>query len=314
MTPTTPLFHNTSNVVKLVLFICIVFVSFIICMVLGFLIALPIFGISFPELLKAITQSTNPEYISIIKYFQAVSQFGLFILPVIIFALLVSRNMMDYLQINHRTKILSIVISILIMVVSIPLINWLADLNSKMQLPASLAGIENWMKESEDAAAKITEAFLNVSTIFGLLSNLFIIALLAAIGEEFFFRGILQKLFYDWTKNIHVAVFLSAILFGAFHLQFYGFIPRVLLGALFGYLLYWSGSLWLPIMAHFTNNALAVIMDFLERKKQINFDADKIGTEDNAVLLVLLSLIIVGALIFLFYRTEKTKPEIPLQI
>jgi len=283
-------------------------------MVLGFLIALPIFGISFPELLKAITQSTNPEYISIIKYFQAVSQFGLFILPVIIFALLVSRNMMDYLQINHRTKILSIVISILIMVVSIPLINWLADLNSKMQLPASLAGIENWMKESEDAAAKITEAFLNVSTIFGLLSNLFIIALLAAIGEEFFFRGILQKLFYDWTKNIHVAVFLSAILFGAFHLQFYGFIPRVLLGALFGYLLYWSGSLWLPIMAHFTNNALAVIMDFLERKKQINFDADKIGTEDNAVLLVLLSLIIVGALIFLFYRTEKTKPEIPLQI
>ncbi len=276
-------------------------------MILGFLIAMPLFGVGFLELFNALTQSANPEYATIAKYFQSVSQIGLFITPVIVFALLVSKNIKEYLQLNKGTKLLSIALSCLIMIVAIPFINWLALINSKIHLPGFLAGMESWMKESEDAAAKITEVFLNVSTIYGLLANLFVIAVLAAVGEELFFRGVLQKLFLEWTKNIHIAIFFSAFLFGAIHLQFYGLIPRVLMGALFGYLLYWSGSLWLPIMAHFTNNALAVIVDFLSRKKQLNFDIDKVGTENNAVLLSTFSLLLIFSLIFLFYRTEKRK-------
>jgi uncharacterized protein len=314
MTRANPLFSNTSYSTKFVLFISIVFVSFIICMFLGFIIALPLFGIGFSDLLKAFSQSADPQDISIMKYFQSVSQFGLFIIPAIVFSLLVSKNSKEYLQINQKTKILSIVFSCLIMIAAIPFINWLADLNLKMQFPASLAGLENWMKESENTAAKITEAFLNVSSILGLLGNLFVIAVLAAVGEELFFRGVLQRLFHDWTKNIHLAIFLSAFIFGVFHLQFYGLIPRVLMGTLFGYLLYWSGSLWLPIMAHFTNNALAVIVDFLSRKKQLNFDMDTIGTEDNALLLVLSSIIIVCALIYTFYKIEKRKVKIPISL
>jgi len=195
------------------------------------------------------------------------------------------------------------------MVVAIPTINWLAEMNSKMQLPSSMSGVEQWMKESEAAAAKITEVFLNVSTISGLFTNILIVALIAAVGEELFFRGVLQKLLFQWSKNIHVAIIFTAILFGAFHLQFYGFIPRVLMGVLFGYLLYWSGSIWLPILAHFTNNALAIIVDFFTRKKQIDFDVDKIGIDENAILWSSISFVLIGTLIYLFYRIEKNKPS-----
>ncbi len=276
-------------------------------MVLGFMIALPLFGINAMELFNALSLTDNSENINVFKYFQSVSQIGLFIFPAIVFAALVSKNIKEYLQVKGNIKFLSLVISCLIMVAAIPLINWLAEMNSRMQLPGFLAGLENWMKESEDSAAKVTEAFLNVSSVSGLLANLIVIAVLAAIGEEFLFRGVLQKLFYEWSKNIHIAIFLSAFLFGVFHLQFYGLIPRVLMGALFGYLLYWSGSIWLPILAHFMNNAVAVIVDFLSRKKHFTIDIDTIGTEENALLLVSISLIMVLGMAFLFYKKEKKK-------
>jgi membrane protease YdiL (CAAX protease family) len=303
-----PVFSQTPAIVKIVLFISMVFVSFVACMVLGFFIAMPIFGVNMIEIYKAISESANPEYMPIVKYFQAVSQLGLFIVPPVIFALLVSKKPGTYLGLSSRTRVISILLTILIMVAAIPFINFLVEINAGMQLPGFMAGLEKWMKESEEAAAKITEAFLNVSTFKGLLGNIVVVALLASIGEEFFFRGILQRLFQDWTKNIHVAVLLSAIVFGAFHLQFYGFIPRTLMGVLFGYMFYWSGSLWLPIAAHFANNAIAVITDFLSRKYQLQFDIDKIGTENNAVLLVSVSILLVSSLLFLFYRTEKQLP------
>ena len=104
-------------------------------------------------------------------------------------------------------------------------------------------GIEKWMKDAEESAAEITKAFLDVKTIPGLVFNVFMIAFLPAVGEELLFRGIIQRIFTDMTKSHHWGIWISAILFSAMHFQFYGFVPRVLLGALFGYLLVWSGSI-----------------------------------------------------------------------
>jgi len=309
MSPVNTVFSNTPNPVKFVLLISIVFVSFIFSMIFGLVSAKFMFQISFAELLDILTQSTNTSYIIVVKYFQIISQFGLFIIPAVVFSLLVKGNISEYLQLGTKIRILSLLLAIMIVIVAVPMINLLVEMNAAMQLPEFLGGVEQWMKNHEEAAAKITESFLNVTSFNGLLFNLLVIAVFAAIGEEFFFRGVLQKIFQNWMKNVHLAILTSSFIFAAFHLQFYGFIPRMLLGVMFGYLFYWSGSLWLPVAAHFVNNAFAVILDFLNRKNIIHFNADKIGVENNSYFYIPISMVIFSAMIFLLYRTEKNKKK-----
>jgi len=139
-----------------------------------------------------------------------------------------------------------------------------------------------------------------------MLYMVFMIGLLPALGEELLFRGILQRLFSEWTRNIHAGIWISAVLFSAMHMQFYGFIPRMMLGALLGYLLAWSGSLWLPVIAHFINNASAVVLTYLFSKNVIELDADKIGTGDE-MNVVWISIVVVAFLLLLIYRIEKNR-------
>jgi hypothetical protein len=135
------------------------------------------------------------------------------------------------------------------------------------------------------------------------------IAILPAFAEEILFRGVLANLFKDWTKNVHVAVFLSSFIFAAIHMQFYGFLPRFLLGMALGYLFFWSGSLWLPVAAHFTNNFLSVIVEFLFRKGITSTNADNFGT-NNAAWLTAISIVGVTALLYYIYKlTNKQKTE-----
>ncbi len=140
-----------------------------------------------------------------------------------------------------------------------PFIDMLNTWNQGLHLPDSMHAIEQWMTDSEKQAESLTKQLLNVTTWGGFLSNILVIALLAGIGEELLFRGVLQKILIKWTGNIHTGILITAILFSAIHLQFFGFIPRMVLGALLGYLYVWSRSLWVPITAHALNNAWVVI-------------------------------------------------------
>lgn len=158
------------------------------------------------------------------------------------------------------------------------------------------------MKSSEEQAARITEAFLIMTSPSELLFNLFMIALIPAIGEELLFRGIVQNIFSRWLKNNHAAIWLSALLFSAMHMQFYGFIPRLMLGVMLGYLLVWSGNIWWPIIAHFVNNAAAVIFSYLFQNNFSNFDPDKIGVGADQMVSVMLSLGFTAIILFLLHK------------
>ena len=125
-----------------------------------------------------------------------------------------------------------------------------------------------------------------------------------AIGEEFFFRGVLQRLFSEWFRNAHVAIIVTAFIFSAIHFQFYGFIPRFLLGLFLGYMFYWSGTLWLPIIIHFINNGLAVLVAFLAARGLLNVDFETFGSSENWFVNVS-SIVIISALIFLLFRLRK---------
>jgi len=153
-----------------------------------------------------------------------------------------------------------------------------------------------------------------------LIYNLLLMALLPALSEETLFRGTLQQMMYKGTSSIstsnnspntkqHVAVWVSAILFSAIHFQFYGFVPRMLLGVLFGYLLLWSGSLWLPILAHFTNNAMAVILYNIYYMQGKNVDEiDALGTGDT-LWLGILSIILTALGVYLIRKLLRLKQE-----
>ena len=110
-----------------------------------------------------------------------------------------------------------------------------------------------------------------------MLFNIFLIAFIPAMGEELFFRGALQGALRDW-KGIKTAIWITAIVFSAIHLQFYGFVPRMLLGAFFGYLIFWSNSIWPAVLAHFVNNVMAVIFYYFKYNGYKLPDIDTIGT------------------------------------
>lgn len=243
---------------------------------------------------------SNPNIIKGMKIAQALSAVLIFIIPSFLFAYFSSEKKISYLKINKGfPSIIGIAVIILVFTI-MPLINWSGEINSKLSLPEFMSGIENWMKSSEENLKKLTEAFLQMDGIGDMLVNVVIIALLAAVGEELLFRGAMQNVLVEWTKNIHVAVWITAILFSAFHMQFYGFIPRMLMGVVLGYLYIWSGSLWLPILFHFLNNGMAVVFAYLVGKGMISAEAETIGSGDSPIYFVLASAVLsLGLLLFI---------------
>jgi membrane protease YdiL (CAAX protease family) len=255
------------------------------------------------------TGFNDPAVIGMLKYFQIVQSFGLFIVPPIILGYLFHGNFIKYLYLNRAIPASSVFIAVMIMISALPLINFIGELNAGMNMPVWMAGVEQWMKASEEKAAKLTEAFLDVKTHGGLLLNLLMIAVLPAFGEEFLFRGVIQRIFIRITQNFHWGIWISAILFSAMHMQFYGFVPRMLLGALFGYLLVWSGSLWIPITAHFINNGIAIVASFYISRQKLSPYIDEIGSTHSTFYLTAISLVFV-ALLLAFFRKQNRKQSL----
>jgi membrane protease YdiL (CAAX protease family) len=290
------------TVSKFILAMGIVLLCMGLFLFISVFIAMAVYGLGLVQLQNLLTDVSNPQSIPLMKLIQTCSAIGTFIIPAFIIAYLIDQRPMNYLSLNKRVRLVPVVLVILAVIVSLPLINFLGELNSRMVLPSFLSGLEKWMKDSEDKAAELTKSFLVMNSVSDMLFNVFMIALLPAIGEELLFRGIIQKLFSQWTKNVHAGIWISAILFSAMHVQFYGFVPRMMLGVLLGYLLYWSGSLWLPIFAHFVNNAAAIVFTYLFREQLVNIDTDKIGTENDFAAVLVSSLLFV-VLLWLIYKS-----------
>ncbi|MBO7457572.1 MAG: CPBP family intramembrane metalloprotease [Paludibacteraceae bacterium] len=243
-----------------------------------------------------------------LKWLQLLQTMGTFLLPPILCAWLWDSNHQPFrwLHMDKGASWQVFALAVLIMICAIPAINLLADLNSRISLPDSMASIERWMRAMEENAAALTERFLQAGNAGQLLLNIGLMALLPAIAEELSFRGTLQQVLDgDPASRIrtHTAIWVTAFIFSAIHMQFYGFIPRMLMGAMFGYVFVWTGSLWIPILMHFTNNCMAVISyHLLGGAESTNVSgksiADTIGAGDTWWLGVL-SLIVVGILLYL---------------
>jgi len=215
----------------------------------------------------------SAQNINYLKVVQALQSVGVFLLPPLCVAYLWSDEPYRWLHLQKPSS--GAVIWGLVplsIIVSFPCVNLLTHLNEQLSMPSFLEPLEQTMKEMELRAQELTESFLQVSSVGGLVVNLIVMAFLAAMGEELTFRSLLLNSFTSQSfqhgqverqASAHIAVWVVAIIFSAFHFQFYGFLPRMLLGAYFGYLLIWTGSVWIPVLAHFTNNAFAVTASYV---------------------------------------------------
>jgi uncharacterized protein len=291
---------------RILFVVMLILTCMILAVILGILLAIPIYHVNLVTDMSRLSDLNDPVAVNVMKYLQVIQAFGIFIIPPLLAGYLFEKNSWQWLGVKKFPGGMIFIIVILLMFFSIPFISWLVTINESMKLPAFLGGIEEWMRSTEDQATQLTTTFLDVTTLGGFLVNILMIVLLPAVGEELLFRGLLQRLFSDWFRNAHLAILFTALVFGVVHLQFYGLLPRMMLGVIFGYLYYWTGSLWAPVFAHFLNNGAVVIASYLSNTGVIHGDYENFGNTGNVFLVT--GSILFTALLMLFVFTRKKKP------
>lgn len=293
--------------ISLLLLLLLIIAGGFVFAAIAFVIGISAFGLK--GVISTGGASTAP--IELIRLLQILTSIGMFIVPAMVFARMESRNWIEYLRLKKFPLLLGL-LCLLIMFSSAPVLELSSQLNKAMQLPDFLKGVEEWMRLKEQEMAVLTRQLLRMESVAILAINMLMLAVIPAIGEEFIFRGCIQKLLGKWTNNHHVAIWLTAIIFSAIHFQFYGFLPRMLLGAMFGYLFVWSRSIWIPVLAHFINNGMAVITAYVYQQKGISLD--KLDQPDQLSALMYVFSIGTGlALLWAFYATAKKHEIITLE-
>jgi membrane protease YdiL (CAAX protease family) len=261
---------ENSPFVQLLFLLLFAIVGVIVFAIIGFAI---VYGMSGLEGVNALI-TNDLRFISEFKIVLVAQQLGLFLAPAIFLSVVERNKLNNFYRLQPPKADLLLWVAVL-SICWMPIMGLVMEWNQKMVFPQYLKGLENWMRSMEDAGAKTTEAILKMKSPGDLLINLLVVAVTPAICEEFIFRGALQRTIFRVKTNPHIAIWISAVIFSAIHFQFFGFLPRLLLGAAFGYVYYWTGSIWYAVFAHFLNNAYAVcVAYYLQMNNRSYTDVD----------------------------------------
>lgn len=289
--------HPALNLIIIVLMVGLGFV--IVGPIVGFFLALPFYDGGMLELAEAIQQPMNDPALKVPLYIiqGGATFFGLVVAPAF-FLLNQQKSIRHFFhkQVEWIPVLVTIVVVIIFMIVNSVFIEW----NSNFNFPDFAGGFESWARDRENAAAELTTFLTQFDSSAQLVLALVVIAVLPAVGEEIVFRGLIQNELVRGTNNIHLSIWFAAFLFSAIHMQFFGFVPRLLLGALFGYLYYWSGSLLIAIIAHFVNNAVSVLALYFYQQGTLTFDVE--SPEAAPASMVILSAALTAGLLYYFYK------------
>jgi membrane protease YdiL (CAAX protease family) len=243
---------------QFLILISIALASFFILGLIGTVILSKITGMG----LEAMSDPSKWDYnsgtlLTVIRGMQVIQFICLFLIPSFLCAWFFSNDSKKYLGLKKPSNVGYFLVAVAVLLLSLPFVNFLGELNRNVQFPADIA---KWMKEQEAEAAKTIQALLSKHTIKDLILNIICIAGLAAVGEELLFRGVVQRLLIKVCKSPWAGIIISAFLFSAMHVQFYGFLPRFVLGILLGAIYWYSGSLWTAILAHFVYDAALIVL------------------------------------------------------
>jgi len=287
---------------SVLLFIGTIILGFtVIGPLVGVILALPFYPGNIMDFMQDVTGGTMNEEIKLpfLILQGSATAVGLILLPMLAYRFIgkmSTKNLFGSTRI--RVYGLTALAVIAFMFPNSLIIEWNANINYSGEF-------WDWAREREDVAEKFTKFLTQFDSAGQFALGFLAIAVLPAIGEEFTFRGWLQPTIQKITGNHHIAIWFSGIVFSAFHFQFFGFVPRMLLGAMFGYFMYWSANLWVPIVAHFVNNGFTILIVYLNQLELVDFDAE--STEALP-----LQYVIPFALLFFFlmyYFRELVKPR-----
>jgi len=236
---------------------------------------------------------------------QSISAFGIFFAPALLFSYCATKTWFSYSEADKIAPPPLVGYVLILSLFILPVIACLGYFNEQISLPESMQPIETWMRNMEETSKIALQTLTANSTIPVLLLNIVVMALLPSIFEEFLFRGTIQPFFSKWFNNKHVAIIVTALIFSAIHFQFYGFIPRFLLGIYLGYLLIWGKSLWLPIIAHFMHNAVSLIFDYGAQRRGIDLEAIDPGEIAEFYPAVLFSTFCVAVGVYYLWKRGK---------
>jgi membrane protease YdiL (CAAX protease family) len=239
---------------------------------------------------------------------QGTVHFFSYLFPALLYWLLIERKTLSDFQSSEAPPTKSWLLAFLLVLVFMPVNSKFIEWNAAMTFPESLSGLEQWMRDKEDQLAMLTKFLTNYTGFGQLLIALFVVAWLPACGEEILFRGVIQKKLSQHWGNVHMGIWVSAAIFSAIHFQFYGFIPRMLLGALFGYLYYWTGSLWISICAHLLNNGFVLVMMYLYNIKFLTINIEE--TKTMPWLMVIPSLVLTVLILLNMRRQDRSREAI----
>jgi uncharacterized protein len=273
---------------------------------IGILIAFGLMSIFYNGEIESLKDATNEEMKIPFLFVQGLAAFmGYLVAPYFVFKSLRKKSFSYFLSNPLQVGMLlfTVLIVFSFIVVDSAIIEW----NQSIHFPESLKWFEEWARAKEDHLEEITKALTNFKSLSEFAVAFVVVALLAGICEEFLFRGIIQTELFRGTKNIHVAIWLSAIFFSAFHVQFFGFVPRLLLGALFGYLYHWSGNLLVPMFAHILNNGFAIVMVYLYQLKMVGTDIE--SSETVAPWPVIIGCAITTVALLFFFKKKFHSPN-----
>lgn len=255
-------------------------------LILGLIIG-SVIGVIYPLVSGQDVMSLNS-----LRFMQISSQIFTFVLPPILYVMLIKENPKESLGIKN-VSYHWFIIGFIMMYAILPLNNVFAEWNAGLKLPESMSRIEELIKEMYESSAVVLEKLVNVNTFGGFVINLIMIAGLAALGEELLFRSIIQTSLIKTCKNAHVGIIIASAIFSFIHFDFYAFIPRLVLGMLLGYMFYYSRSIWVSMFMHFVNNATAVVIYYLNNIGVTNVDVETFGQTQLLPLLISIALMII---------------------
>lgn len=256
--------------IQLLLFIGMAFGLFTVVYFIGSLVLTNMTGINPIQMQNmANWDSNDPQLSFFVRGMMLVQFLGLFLIPSFLFAYFSDPEPAQYLGLKKPQDFSYWILGIAALLIALPFVEFIGMFNKNL-----LEKMNNTeFKTMEEAATKQLQFMLNRKSVGELLLNLVFISVFAAVGEELFFRGVLQRLFIQLTKNPWIGIIITAMLFSGFHFQFFGFLPRLFLGILLGVVYWYSGSLWPAILAHFVYDALIIVIVYFNPEMIKDVDA-----------------------------------------
>jgi len=256
----------------------------------------------------ASAEQVSRENLNMVRFLQIIHSIGIFGVPPVVFLLINTPPDWTFFRVQKIPPLNLTVLTVVIITASAPVILWALDVNQGMHLPEAFRGLEKYMRDLEEKNQRLLQSMLVMPTVSDFLLNFLMIAIVPAVVEELLFRGTLQQLLHKALGNVHTAIIITGMFFSFIHFQFYGFLPRMMLGVLFGYLFFWSRNLWIPIIAHLLNNGVQVFLLYLFQRGTISINIDEMAGFPPVVTMI--STVILFAVVYIFdLITQRQQPS-----